>query len=540
MMTTYDLPPSARLLHLWPEKDLTEYVHQQTEALEAPLWEPNPDPIPHEGMVPLPNPQRLAYQSKADILGYGGAAGGGKSSLLLGLALTRHSHSAIFRRIFPNLRGLIEESKALIGDEGSYNESLHRWSMADGRVIEFEACQYEGDKEKQRGRARDFYGFDEATEFSRTQVEFIIAWNRSTNPKQRCRVVLTFNPPVEGSTSWVVEYFKPWFAYLYPSTFTHPNPAKPGELRWYAALAPSSPGLEVERVEVESGEPFLHRGQLIRPLSRSFIPARLQDNPYLSGTNYEAMLQATPEPLRSQLLWGDFTAQASSNPFQIISTLSLIEAQRRWSEAPTEAVPDCVGVDVARGGRDRTVFVPRWGHVIGEPIVYPGSVTADGPSVVSLFLQHFPDARAINVDVIGVGSAVYDGLRAVYGEAVQPVNVSAASRHTDRSGRLKMRNLRAELLWRMRDDLEAGLYNLPPSPEILADLTAPTYRILPGGSVLAEEKSQIKTRLGRSPDMGDAILLACYVPKMLSPASWSDLWSLQDEVSRERIEPFWR
>ena len=173
-----------------------ELERRRRAGVRRPLWVPNPDHA--DGR---PNPQRLAYESEADVLGYGGAAGGGKSSLLLGLAATAHRRSALFRRVFPNLRGIIEESRALLNAEGrehardSYNESLHRWVLGDGRMIEFEACQYEKDKEKQRGRPRDFYGFDEATEFTRSQVEFITAWNRTTEAGQRTRVVMTFNPP---------------------------------------------------------------------------------------------------------------------------------------------------------------------------------------------------------------------------------------------------------------------------------------------------------------------------------------------------------
>jgi hypothetical protein len=54
--------------------------------------------------------------------------------------------------------------------------------------------------------------------------------------------VLTFNPPPDDGGSWVIDYFLPWFAYLFPQHFTHPNPAAPGELRWYATVD----GREVE------------------------------------------------------------------------------------------------------------------------------------------------------------------------------------------------------------------------------------------------------------------------------------------------------
>jgi len=58
------------------------------------LWMPHPENVP----------QIKAYVSEADILYFGGAAGGGKSDLLLGLALTAHKKSIIFRREYLQLR----------------------------------------------------------------------------------------------------------------------------------------------------------------------------------------------------------------------------------------------------------------------------------------------------------------------------------------------------------------------------------------------------------------------------------------------------
>ena len=213
------------------------------------------------------------------------------SDLLLGLAATHHKRSVIFRRVFPSLRGMIERSREVFNPGNSrysqdrYNESHHRWNLGPGKQLEFEACQYETDREKQRGRPRDFYGFDEATEFTQSQIEFITAWNRSVDPEQRCRVILTFNPPATEAGTWVINYFLPWLAFLHPDQFNHPNPAKPGELRWFATI-------EGDEVECESGETFEHNGESIRPRSRTFIPANLSDNPYLEETGYRTVLQS--------------------------------------------------------------------------------------------------------------------------------------------------------------------------------------------------------------------------------------------------------
>ena len=259
--------------------------------------------------------------------------------------------------------------------------------LADGRMIEFEACQFERDKEKQRGRPRDFYGFDEATEFTRSQVEFITAWNRTTEPGQRCRVVLTFNPPTDDGGGWVVDYFLPWFAYMFPTRFTHPHPAAPGELRWYVTID----GREVER---PNGEPFEHEGEMLKPLSRTFIPARLEDNPHLADSNYRSTLQALPEPLRSQLLYGDFGAQGQVDPWQVIPTAWVKAAQARWLEREKPDMPlSAVGVDVARGGRDSMVVAKRYGTWFGEPEKTPGADVEDGPAAAGL-VHHALAGRA--------------------------------------------------------------------------------------------------------------------------------------------------
>src|SRR3972149_4178362 len=88
--------------------------------------------------VPQSKPQWLAFLSRADELFYGGAAGGGKSDLLLGLAGEVHQSAIIYRRVFPNLRFLVERSKQIYtGKKDSYNESLHVWRFEAGNIIEF-------------------------------------------------------------------------------------------------------------------------------------------------------------------------------------------------------------------------------------------------------------------------------------------------------------------------------------------------------------------------------------------------------------------
>ena len=58
------------------------------------------------------------------------------------------------------------------------------------------------------------------TQFTETQFRYLIAWNRSVDSNQRCRVVCTGNPPTEAEGQWVIDYWGPWL------DEHHPNPAE--------------------------------------------------------------------------------------------------------------------------------------------------------------------------------------------------------------------------------------------------------------------------------------------------------------------------
>ena len=458
--------------------------------------------------LPLAGPQMRAYLSDADELYYGGAAGGGKTDLLIGLAITAHRQSIIFRREYPQLKGIIQRSRDIVGDGGHYNANEHVWRIADGRLLEFGAAQHSGDEKSFQGRPHDLKAFDELPNFLESQYRFLIGWNRTTIPGQRCRVVSAGNPPTNAEGEWVIRYWGPW---LDPQ---HPNPAAPGELRWFAVL-------DGEDVEQEGGAPFDWKGETIYPRSRTFIPARLGDNPYLLKTGYMGTLQGMPEPLRSQMLYGDFSAGLDDDPWQVIPTAWIRAAQQRWRDALGQPLPafSCVGVDVARGGSDQTVLARRHGPWFAPLEKHAGKDTPDGPAVAGLVQAALAAGGGgyANVDVIGVGSSVYDSL-VQQGVSAIPVNFATSSGRRDRSGVLTFTNLRAWAYWSLREALDPekgdGLL-LPPDSQLLADLCAPRWQMRASG-VQVEAKEDIVKRLGRSPDCGDAVALAF----LTTPTQW--------------------
>jgi hypothetical protein len=122
--------------------------------------------------LPLPSLQTLAYYSEADILFYGGAAGGGKTDLMLGLAHKEHRRTIMYRREYNQLKGIIERGKELFDDRnlGKFNAVKNFWRLKENYLIELGACQHLGNEKKHQGVPHDLIGFDEITHFHLIQL----------------------------------------------------------------------------------------------------------------------------------------------------------------------------------------------------------------------------------------------------------------------------------------------------------------------------------------------------------------------------------
>jgi len=215
-----------------------------------------------------------------------------------------------------------------------------------------------------------------------------------------------------------------------------------------------------------------------------------------------------PEPLRSQMLHGDFSANVGSDPWQTIPTEWVAAAQERWTDE-TPGIMDSMGVDPARGGRDETVIARRYGTWFARLKCYPGPNTPDGASVASLIVQFLKHNAPVHIDVIGIGSSVYDHMKGTGIHSV-PVNSAIPTKEMNKANTLRMKNIRAVLWWRMRESLDPANDNpisLPPDKGLREDLCAPRFSLTPGG-ILIENKEDIKKRIGRSTDKGDAVVLA--------------------------------
>lgn len=486
--------------------------------------------------APLAGPQTMAAESKADIIGFGGAAGGGKTDLAVGKGLTQHHEVLIMRREGTQLQGILQRMQTLLGSRDGYNGQDKIWRDAGPRkvLIEFGSCPNLGDEQRQQGRPHDLLVFDEAANFLELQVRFLLGWNRSTREGVHSQALLTFNPPTSAEGRWIIDFFGPWLDKKHPL-----YPTAPGVIR-YCVMTPAENGTSRD-VWVDRTDPcVVINGELVydfdpdqfavedilEPQSRTFIPSRISDNPFLAGSGYLRVLQAMPEPLRSQMLYGDFQAGMQDDPWQVIPTAWVEAAQARWVDRSPKGEMVSQGVDVARGGKDNTTIANRHanpggakGWWIDRLKIYAGTETPDGPMVAGLVIAARRDEAPIHIDVIGVGASPYDTLNGMHLQ-VMGVNVSEKSLKKDKSGRLGFFNQRSQLWWDMREALDpandVGIA-LPPDKDLLIELCTPTWQ-MSGLVIKVASREEIYEKIRRSVDRAVAVILAMIdTPKARRP-----------------------
>lgn len=449
--------------------------------------------------LPNPGPQADAYYSKADLLLYGGAAGGGKTDLILGLALTEHERTVIFRRAYRDLTGVEERLLEILPDKRGYNGSdmaLRR----DGRVIEMGALEKPRSEESWQGRPHDLICFDEGAQLTQKKVSFVMGWNRSAKPNQRCRVVIASNPPMSGEGDWMIEWFAPW---LDP---TFPNPARDGELRWCIDVKGAQLWCEGPEKREIDGEEYEAR-------SRTFIPALLDDNPYLKETGYRATLQALPEPMRSKLLHGDFLAGRQDHEWQVIPSEWVRLANERWrkSDKTKKRRMIALAADIALGGADRLILArlheQNWfGELEKRDGVEFGGATGSD-RIASLILKYRKDGADLSLDGTGGwGAGARSHLAKDHETDCASIVFSKGSNAKTSDGALGYGNLRAEMYWTFREALDPELGEdiaLPPDPRLFAQLTAQRYKIKGMNIWMPPKEEQLV-----SPDESDAVVMA--------------------------------
>ena len=244
---------------------------------------------------PHPGPQtEFCERGEFEVL-FGGAAGPGKTDCLIIEAARNVDHpryrGLILRRTFPQLQEIIDRCFTWypqIDETAQYRATEHRWYFTSGATITLGHMQHENDKYNYQGKEFHFVGFDEVTQFTKTQYLYLFSRARSTISDISPCIRATTNPGGIGH-SWCKERF------------------------------------------IDNAKPLSTYIDPISGLSRIFVPATVYDNPSLFDIDpaYIRRLEALPEVEKLRLLygrWDIFEGQAfpelsqrvhGSEPFEI-------------------------------------------------------------------------------------------------------------------------------------------------------------------------------------------------------------------------------
>lgn len=288
---------------------------------------------------PQSRPQELFFLSPADIVIYGGAAGGGKTWSLLVEALRNINNpgfaAVIFRASYPQIiqqGGLWDEAAAIypfVGGKPYVGNTEFRFPS--GAVVTFAHLGSEAEKFNWMGAQIPLLGFDQLEHFSETQFFYMLTRNRSLCGV-RPYVRATCNPDAE---SWIAKFISWWI----DQETGYPIRKRAGAIRWFVRV-------NEELVWADTREELEQRyGKESYPKSVTFIPANVYDNKILMERDpaYLGNLRLQPLVERERLLKGNWKVKASAGKVvsrEWFKTVPAVPAGGRevrfWDFAATE------------------------------------------------------------------------------------------------------------------------------------------------------------------------------------------------------------
>jgi hypothetical protein len=220
-----------------------------------------------------------------------------------------------------------------------------------------------------------------------------------------------------------------------------------------------------------------------------------------------------PEPLRTMLREGRFDVGQQDDLWQVIPADWIRQAQARWKPDGFKGLKmTAVAADVAQGGPDKSSFASRYGTWFAEIVRKKGTETPDGPSIGAEVFKIRRDGAVVVIDLGGGYGG--DAKRFLTDNGVSVAGFNGAHGSTARTvdKALGFLNKRAEAIWRFREALDPGQEGgssiaLPPDPMLVADLVAYRWKPVGTGNIQIESKEELRKRIGRSPDDGDATIM---------------------------------
>ena len=189
---------------------------------------------------------------------------------------------------------------------------------------------------------------------------------------------------------------------------------------------------------------------------------------------------------------------------KLISAMAVKKAIETYIDNSNAVQPLVIGVDPARMGDDATAICFRRGRQAYKIKAYHKKNVVEIANIITNMINEYNPIR-VNIDVGGLGAGLYDiivdrGYRSI----TRAVNFGEKAQDQERYG-----NRRAEMWDRVNEWLNAELpvSLIDEDNLLLTDLTAPKKKYDKLGRLLLEPKDDIKKRIGRSTDVGDALAL---------------------------------
>lgn len=162
-----------------------------------------------------------------------------------------------------------------------------------------------------------------------------------------------------------------------------------------------------------------------------------------------------------------------------------------------------LGIDVAREGMDTSVIFPRQGLQAFTPMQYRNITGTYGAEMTARKINEWGADASFVDNTGGFGSSWIDNLNRL-GFSPIPVHFN------EKSANPRYFNKRTEMLFEAVEWIKGG-GSLPYNEELIQELTNTTYTFR-GDKVIIEPKEIIKAKLGRSPDLLDALALTFASP----------------------------
>lgn len=300
-------------------------------------------------ITPQPGPQTQFSKCGADVVFYGGSAGGGKSFALLLEPLYESENSkfgaVIFRRTtkqITNEGGLWDEAQGLYKPLGArllQSPTLNA-IFPSGMKVTFSHMEYDKNRFDWQGSQIPLIGFDEITHFTWKQFIYMLSRNRSVSGSVG-KIRGTCNPDPD---SWVRTFIDWWIG-----EDGYAIPERSGVIRWFIVIGEDVIWGDSKKELINKYQKSDKSEDEILPMSFTFIRSSIKDNKILlkKDPGYMAKLNALTRVERAQLKDGNWNIRPSAGDYFKRSDFEIVDAVpagakrvRAWDLAGTKADND--------------------------------------------------------------------------------------------------------------------------------------------------------------------------------------------------------